>query len=72
MLADPYTPLYTKVISITGSRVADFKANKPFRILVANFSDKEVTLIPHQVVATASDNTKNLVKFHLSHAEVLV
>lgn len=39
ILVDPYTTSYKKVISVTGSRVADFKGYKPFRMLVANLTD---------------------------------
>lgn len=39
ILVDPYQPLYTNKMCIAGSGVADVQSDRPFRILVANFSD---------------------------------
>ena len=55
---------------MTGTGVADVIADKPFKVLVANFSDNVVSLLPHQVIATAADHPETLVESHMSHAEV--
>ena len=70
ILVDPHMPLYTNVMCIAGTGVANVKANLPFRILIANFGDNDVTLAPQQVVAKASGHPETLAESHLSHAEV--
>lgn len=55
---------------IVGSGVADDWSDKPFRILVAKFSDLTINLLPHQVVATVFAYSETLVESHISHAEV--
>lgn len=69
IFVDPYSPLYTNEVCIAGTGVAYVKADKRFRILIANFGDNEVTLLPHQVVQLASDHAETLVESHLWHGE---
>lgn len=70
ILVDHYQPLYTNTMGITSSAVVDVRSNQPFWILVANFIDQTIDLLPHQVVAAALSNQKTLVESQLSHAEV--
>lgn len=55
---------------IADSGVANVRSDQTFRMLVANFSDRSITLLPDQIVATASTNAENLFQSHLSHADV--
>lgn len=67
---DLYKSLYTNVKFLAGTGVADVMSDKTFRILVAHFSDYEVDVLPHQVLATAWEHIETLVESHISHAEV--
>lgn len=51
--------------------MAKVESNKPFRILIADFSDHPVDLLQQQVVASTSINPDNLLKSQFSHAEIL-
>lgn len=56
---------------LAGSGIADVQTDQPFRILIANFSDRMVELLPQQEVSTASAHPQTVFDSHLSHEEVL-
>lgn len=51
--------------------IASVESDKPFRILVANFNNQTVDILPRQVVVSDLAHTKNVVESHISHAEML-
>lgn len=53
---------------LAGSDIADVGSDQKYLILVPNFSDLTVDLIPHQAVATASAHSQNVTEPNLSHA----
>lgn len=71
ILMDPYQQLYTNTIRIVCSSIADVRSDKkPFGILVANFGDLTVDLLPHQEVSTAFMHQETFVESHPLHAEL--
>lgn len=68
---DPYTPLYTNLICSAATRVANTESDKSFRILVVNFSDHCVDVLPKEVVASSPAHPNNLVESHIWHAKML-
>lgn len=70
VLLNSYTPLYTNAMCLAVTGVANLQPDQHFQILIANFGDKLIGLLPHQVVVTASHRFEKLVKSHSSHAEV--
>lgn len=51
--------------------ISNVKAHQPFRILVANFGDHRVDLLPQQVIETELMRPDKLFESHMSHIEML-
>ncbi len=71
ILMDPNARLYRNHACLASNGVAEVTADKPFKVLVANFGDHPKPLAVGQVVATANVNPTNLVESTMSHAELL-
>ncbi len=71
VLMEPNGRLYRNHTCLASNGVAEVEADKPFKVLVANFGDYPKQLAQGQVVATAYANPTNLVESTISHAELL-
>ena len=71
ILVQPKPKLYDTHNCLAGTGVAQVQSDKPFRILVANFSDHPKKLLYKQVIADAEPHPSNIVEGYVSHAELL-
>lgn len=71
ILVDSYKLLYRNVMSSHATGIANVDSQNPFRILVANFTDHTVVLLPHHVLAAAAAHPENLKESRMSHADML-
>ncbi len=56
---------------LTGNGVAQVEANKPFRVLVANFGNTNRRLLSGQAIAFAEPHPSSIMESDVSHAELL-
>lgn len=52
--------------------IANIESDKPFRIWVADDSDRSVDILPQKVVASVSKRPENVMKSHMAHEKILV
>jgi len=71
IMIEPNDQLYHNLLCRAGTGIMDVKRDQPFHILVANFAEHPIDILPRQVVAYTSDHPETLTKSHISHGEML-
>lgn len=68
---EPYHPLYNNIQCLAGTRIVDLNPGQPFHILIANFDEDAIDLLPHQVVTYESQLQETIFESNITHAEIL-
>lgn len=71
IIVEPYDPLYTNHLFRADTGIADGHRDEPFHILLDNFIDHKIALLPQQVVAYSSEHHETLTESHISDGEIL-
>ncbi len=71
ILLEPHQRLYQTWLCLAATGVAQVQPDKPFQILVANFSEEPIKLTKGLRVATSTGSPKRLRESTMSHGEML-
>lgn len=69
-MIEQYDQLYNKKLCRAGTGIIDVHRDKSFQILVANFGERAIDLLPDQVVAYSTDHPETVTESHISHGEM--
>lgn len=67
IMIEHFHGLQNNLKCLAGTGKVDVKPDQRFKILVANFNENAVDLLPHQVVAYGTKKPERIIKYAITH-----
>lgn len=67
-MIEQYHAVYNNLLCLTGTGIVD---EQPFHILIENLGEHAIKLLPHQMVAYESQQSKTIVDSDITPAQIL-